>query len=83
MVDEIKLIQFSKQDMKAACDSFTTNLQADNLASWIEVGEETLMMQHLSEEDIAASVKNRKTTVNFEPVSREMTQKIMVLIPMK
>jgi hypothetical protein len=32
------------------------------VASWIEVDEETLVMQHLSEEDITASVKNGKTT---------------------
>jgi hypothetical protein len=32
------------------------------MASWIEVDEETPVMQHLSEEDIAASVKNGKTT---------------------
>jgi hypothetical protein len=48
--------------MKAACDALGTNLQADDLASWIEVDEETPVAQHLSEEkDIAASVKNGKT----------------------
>jgi hypothetical protein len=61
-VDEMKLIPFSKQDVKAACDALGTNLQADDLASWIEVDEETLVVQHLSEEDIAASVRNGKTT---------------------
>jgi hypothetical protein len=60
-VDETKLIPFSKQDMKAACDALGTNLQADDLVSWIKVDEETLT-QHLSEEDIATSVKNGKTT---------------------
>jgi hypothetical protein len=34
-VDETKLIPFSKQDAKAACDALGTNLQADDLASWI------------------------------------------------
>jgi hypothetical protein len=61
-VDETKLIPISKQDMKAACDALGTNLQADDLASWIEIDEETLITQHLSEDDIAASVKNGKTT---------------------
>jgi hypothetical protein len=48
--------------VKAVCDAISTNLQADDLASWIEVDEETAIVQHLSEEDIAASVKNGKTT---------------------
>jgi hypothetical protein len=54
--DETKLIPFSKQDLKAACDAFGANLQADDLASWIEVDEGTAVAQHLSEEDIAASL---------------------------
>jgi hypothetical protein len=61
-VDETKLIPFSKYDMKAACDALGINLQADDLASWIEVDEETPVSQHLSEEDIATSMKNGKTT---------------------
>jgi hypothetical protein len=32
MVDQMKLIPFSKQDMKAVCDSFNYNLQVDTLA---------------------------------------------------
>jgi hypothetical protein len=59
--DETKLIPFSKQDVKAAYDALCTNLQADDLESWIEVDEETPVTQHLSEEDIAASVNNGKT----------------------
>jgi hypothetical protein len=39
-----------------------TNLQADDLASWIEVDEDTPVAQHLSEENIAASMKNGKAT---------------------
>jgi hypothetical protein len=34
MVDETKLIPFSKQGMKSLCDAFGTNLQADDLVSW-------------------------------------------------
>jgi hypothetical protein len=48
--------------VKAACDALGTNLKADDLASRIEVDEETPVSQHLSEEDIAASMKNGKTT---------------------
>jgi hypothetical protein len=48
--------------VKAACDALGTNLQADDLASWIEADDETPVAQRLSEEDIAASVKNGKTT---------------------
>jgi hypothetical protein len=55
MVDETKLIPFSKQDLKAACDALSTDLQVDNVASWIEA---TPVTQHFSEEDITASVKN-------------------------
>jgi hypothetical protein len=44
-IDEMKCIPFSKQDMKAACDALGSNLQADDLASWIAVDEETLVMQ--------------------------------------
>jgi hypothetical protein len=47
--------------VKAVCDALGSNLQADDLASWIEV-DETPVVQHLNEEDIAASVKNEKTT---------------------
>jgi hypothetical protein len=61
-VDKTKLIPFSKQDMKAVCDTLGINLQADDLASCIEVDEETPVEKHFSEEDIAASVKNGKTT---------------------
>jgi hypothetical protein len=68
-VDETKSIPFSKQYVKAACDALGTNLQADDLASWIEVDEETPVVQHLSEEDITASVKNGKTTDNLEPLT--------------
>jgi hypothetical protein len=52
--------------VKAACDALGTDLQADDLASRIEVDEETPVAQHLSEEDIAASVKNGKTTDELE-----------------
>jgi hypothetical protein len=62
MVDETKLNPFSKQGVKAACDTLGANLQADGLASWIKVDEGTLVSQHLSEEDIAASVKDGKTS---------------------
>jgi hypothetical protein len=48
--------------MKSVCDALGTNLQVDNLASWIEVDEETLVARHFSEEDIATPVKNGKTT---------------------
>jgi hypothetical protein len=61
-VDKIKLIPFSKQDVKAAHDALSTNLQADDLASWIKADGETLIIQHLSDEKIAASVKNGETT---------------------
>jgi hypothetical protein len=61
MVDEMKLIPFSKQDVKAVFDALSTNLQAGDLASWIEV-DETPVTQHLSEEAIATSVKNGKKT---------------------
>jgi hypothetical protein len=42
--DKKKLIPFSKQDKKTVCDEFTTNLQADNLATWLEVDEKTPVM---------------------------------------
>jgi hypothetical protein len=61
-VDETKLIPFSKQDVEAACDALGITLQADDLASWIDVDEETPIARRLIEEDIAASVKNGKTT---------------------
>jgi hypothetical protein len=32
-IGETKLIPFSKQDVKAACDALNTNVQANNLAS--------------------------------------------------
>jgi hypothetical protein len=57
-----KLIPFPKQDMKAACDVLNSNLETDHLAAWIEVDVETLVEQHLSYENIAASVKCGKTT---------------------
>jgi hypothetical protein len=50
--DETKLIPFPKQEVKAAC----------NALAWIEVDAEALVTQHLSEKDIAASVKNGNTT---------------------
>jgi hypothetical protein len=53
-VDETKLIPFLTRDMKAACDALGTNLQADDLASWIEADDETPVALHLSEENIAA-----------------------------
>jgi hypothetical protein len=48
--------------VKAACDALGTNLQAEDLASRIEVDEETAVAQHLTKEDIAASVRNGKAT---------------------
>jgi hypothetical protein len=43
-------------------DGLDTDLQADGVASWIEVDKEIPVTQHLGEENIAASVKNGKTT---------------------
>jgi hypothetical protein len=62
MVDKMKLIPYSKQRVKAACNACSTNFQADDLAPWIEIGEDTPVVQHLSEEDITAFVKNENTT---------------------
>jgi hypothetical protein len=61
-VDETKLIPFLKQVVKAACDALGTNLQADDLASWSEVDEETPASQHLGKEGIASSVKDGNKT---------------------
>jgi hypothetical protein len=47
--------------MEAVCGARDTNLQVDSLVSWIEVDEKTPVTQHLSKEDIAASVKNGTT----------------------
>jgi hypothetical protein len=51
--------------MKSACDPLSSNLELDNLAAWTEVEGETLVTQHLSEEDMATSLKNGKT--NYKP----------------
>jgi hypothetical protein len=45
--DEVKLIPFPKQDMKAACDAFGSNWEAD---------AEMLIMQYFSEKDVKAFV---------------------------
>jgi hypothetical protein len=57
------LIPSRKQDLKAACDALSTNLQAGDIVSWIEVDEKTSVAQHLSEKDFAASVNKCEDTV--------------------
>lgn len=46
--------------MKATCDALGNNLEADDLAAWFEVDAETLVVQHLGEEDITSSAKGGK-----------------------
>jgi hypothetical protein len=79
-INNTKLIPFSKQDVKVTFDTPGTNLQADNLASWTEADEKT---QHIRKEDTAATVKNRRQMKNLEPFTQEITQKVMVMIPVK
>jgi hypothetical protein len=55
--DETQLIALSKQDMKAACVTFITNVELGDMTAWIKVDMETPVVQHLDEEDMAASVK--------------------------
>jgi hypothetical protein len=64
-------------------DALGTNLQAGDLASWIEADEETSVAQHVSEDDVAASVRNGKTTDELGASDTRMTQKIIVMIPVK
>jgi hypothetical protein len=59
--DKKKLISFPEQDVEAACVALGSNLEPGDLAAWIEVDAETLVMQHLTEEEVAAYVKNGKT----------------------
>jgi hypothetical protein len=53
--------------MKAVCDALSSDVQANNFMFWIKVDQETQFMQHLSEEDIATSEKNGKTTDALGP----------------
>jgi hypothetical protein len=48
--------------MKAECNTFGSNLEADDLATWTEVDAETPVVQHLRGEALTAFVKNGKTT---------------------
>jgi hypothetical protein len=59
MSHKTSVIPFPKHDVKAACDALSINLE-DDLVAWTEVDAQTPVMQHLSEKDIAASVKNEK-----------------------
>jgi hypothetical protein len=40
--------------MPSACSALGTDLQANDLIFWIKVDEQTLVTQHLIEEDTAA-----------------------------
>jgi hypothetical protein len=50
-------------------------LEVDDLAAWIEVDEKTPV--------ITASVKNGKTNDELGACDTEVTQKIVVMIPVK
>jgi hypothetical protein len=54
------VIPFPKQDVKAACEALSSNLEGDDPVAWIEVDARTPNMQHLSEKDTAVCVKNGK-----------------------
>jgi hypothetical protein len=45
-LNPIKLIKFPKQDMKATCEAFCSNLEDDPVA-WIEVDVEAPFAQQL------------------------------------
>jgi hypothetical protein len=69
--------------VKAAFDALGMNLQAGDLTSCIKVHEETPVMQRVCEENIAAFVKMGRHMMNLEPVTQEVTQKIILMIPVK
>lgn len=56
---KISVIPFPKQDVTAACNALSSNL-GDDLVAWIGVDAQTPNMQHLSDKDTAAFVKNGK-----------------------
>lgn len=58
MSHKTSVLPFPKHDVKAACDALSINLEGDDLVAWIEVDAQTPVMQHLSEKDIPAFVKN-------------------------
>lgn len=58
MSHKTSVLPFPKHDVKAAP---SINLEGDDLVAWIEVDAQTPVMQHLSEKDIPAFVKNEKT----------------------
>jgi hypothetical protein len=51
--------------VKATCDALGSNLEAGDLAAWLEVDARTLVMQYLGEEDITSSVESGKTADEF------------------
>jgi hypothetical protein len=51
--------------VKATCNALGSNLETGDLAVWFEVDTETLVVQHLGEEDITSSVKSGKTADEF------------------
>jgi hypothetical protein len=60
MSQKTSVIPFPEQDVKAACDALSSNLEADDPAAWTEEDEKTPVMQHLSDEYTTAFVKNGK-----------------------
>jgi hypothetical protein len=70
-LENVKVIPFSNQDVKV------TGQEAV-----LKVDAETLFMKHFSGQDIATSVKVGRL-MNLEPVTQEVTQKAIVMIPVK
>jgi hypothetical protein len=54
-----------QNNVKATCNELGSNLEAGDLAAWFGLVAETLVVQHLGEEDITSFVKSRKTGVEF------------------
>jgi hypothetical protein len=78
--DKIKLIPIPEQKVKAMCDALGCNLKVNDLTALTVVQAETLVTYHLSEKDVTASMKNGK---NLEPVIQKVTQKTIMMIPVK
>jgi hypothetical protein len=80
---ETKLIPFPKQDERAVCDTLSSNLGAYDLVAWTGVDAKSLVTQHLSEKNTTDYAKNGKIMMTLQHETQEMTEKTIVMSPVK